>query len=656
MPDRARKALLVAVLVLGGLLLVWPPALPDADVLRTALLLVRAGMLLLLPGLAVVLLARPLDGSGPLQTLCLAPLVSLALCPLLLFWTGLLGGVWSRGATLALLAVSGGVVGWRLVRGPLGRPSRAEWGWALALGGVFLAALAVRLWVIRGVPYPSWTDSYHHTLITQLILDGGRVPASYRPYAALDGFHYHFGYHAYSAFLAWLTGLPAHRAVLWGGQVLNALTVPSLFLFLDRLTRDRRAALVAAAIAGLVCWLPAYYVNWGRYTQLTGHLLLPAALVLTHEALQGRLGGRDGRWRSALVGGLLAAGIGLTHYRVAIFYLAGALVVALVALARAGWRPARLGRPAAGLLAMGGPALVLVGPWLPSLLRRSAEAAQQVAARGDVGQVDYFTLDFVLIMGLPRIFLGASIAAGVWLLARARRRPLGALILLWLAFLIALANPSVSGLPNGFLDNGTVIVALYLPACLLLGLALADMAGLVGSALRARGGRGWPVDLALALGVAVAAQGGVEAMLSWGYEPLRAHVTNCDLPALEWIREHTPADARFAVASNFWLAEGLEGVDGGFWIPYAAGRQTTLPPMVYINEATPAGIAETNALARAMDAAASAEEFAAVLQRAGVDYAYRGIRAEQPWYCWLEDADVFQPLYEAEGVGVYRLR
>ena len=111
MPDRARKALLVAVLVLGGLLLVWPPALPDADVLRTALLLVRAGMLLLLPGLAVVLLARPLDGSGPLQTLCLAPLVSLALCPLLLFWTGLLGGVWSRGATLALLAVSGGVVG-----------------------------------------------------------------------------------------------------------------------------------------------------------------------------------------------------------------------------------------------------------------------------------------------------------------------------------------------------------------------------------------------------------------------------------------------------------------------------------------------------------------------------------------------------------------
>ena len=81
MPDRARKALLVAVLVLGGLLLVWPPALPDADVLRTALLLVRAGMLLLLPGLAVVLMARPLYGSVSIQTLGMAPLTSLALCP-----------------------------------------------------------------------------------------------------------------------------------------------------------------------------------------------------------------------------------------------------------------------------------------------------------------------------------------------------------------------------------------------------------------------------------------------------------------------------------------------------------------------------------------------------------------------------------------------
>ena len=568
--------------------------------------------------------------------------------PLLLFWVGLLGGVWSRGATLGLVGAATGVLGWRLWRGGLPRPARAEWGWALGLGGVFLATLAVRLWVIRGVPYPSWTDSYHHTLITQVILDGGRVPTSYQPYAPLDSFHYHFGYHAYSAFLAWLTGLPAHRAVLWGGQVLNALTVPSLFLFVDRLARDRRAALLAATIAGLVCWLPAYYVNWGRYTQLAGHVLLPGALVLTVEAL---VGGRRA-WREALVGGGMAAAVGLTHYRVAIFFLAGAFVVALVAGVRA---RRGLGRPVAGALAMGAPALVLVGPWLPAVLSRSAEAAREVAARGEVGQLDYFTLEFVLIMGLPRIFLGVSIAAALWMLARARRRPLGALILLWLGLVLFLANPSASGVPDGFLENGAVIVALYMPASLLLGLALSDAASLVAERL-GPGRRRWAVDLALTLGLAWTAYRGVSAMLSWGYEPLRAFVTNSDLPALEWIREHTPPEARFAVASNFWLPEGLEGVDAGFWIPYATGRQTTLPPMIYINEASPAEIAATNALARAMSQAPSAQAFAGVLRGAGAEYAYRGLRVEMPWYRWLSDEAHFQSLYEAEGVGIYRLR
>lgn len=205
---RSVRPALVFALLTGWFLLLWPANLPASDVLRTALLLARATMLLLLPGLALVLLLRPFAEGDPLQALCLAPLVSLALFPVLLLWTGLLGGAWGGTAVLVLLGASSLVLLWRLARTPLALPSRGSLLWAGALGGVFALALAVRLMVIRGVPYPSWIDSYHHTLITQKIMEGGRVPQNYLPYAPMEGFHYHFGFHTFCAFLGWLTGCP----------------------------------------------------------------------------------------------------------------------------------------------------------------------------------------------------------------------------------------------------------------------------------------------------------------------------------------------------------------------------------------------------------------------------------------------------------------
>ena len=48
------------------------------------------------------------------------------------------------------------------------------------------------------------------------------------------------------------------------------------------------AGLVAALAASLVSYFPAYYVSWGRYTQLTAMILLPAAIVCTMLALESR--------------------------------------------------------------------------------------------------------------------------------------------------------------------------------------------------------------------------------------------------------------------------------------------------------------------------------------------------------------------------------
>ena len=246
-------------------------------------------------------------------------------------------------------------------RGGLGRALA----WLASPGPLLIYVLALslgaRLWSVRDLVMPNWWDSVHHTVIVQLLLDHGGLFSSWEPYAPLTTFTYHFGFHGAVASLSWLSGLAAPQAVLVFGQVLNGLTVLGAYLLAQRLTGRPWAGLLAALVTGLVSLMPAYYVNWGRYTQLAGQIILPALMVVTMEAVE-----RGGRRRLAVMA-ILAAGLALTHYRVAIFY--GAFVVALL-LVRA-WQNRRAprtvwhrgGSPGRGCLA----ALALTAPWVWNL-------------------------------------------------------------------------------------------------------------------------------------------------------------------------------------------------------------------------------------------------------------------------------------------------
>jgi len=659
----------VVLLTLGMALLPIPAALLERPALRTVWWLAQALALLTLPGLALIGLLRPLrDGDLP-QTLSLAPIVSLALFPLLLFWLGLAGGRWGAVGVRALLVICAALVVWRFWDSShIPMPTGANARYAIALGLLFVAAVGVRLWIIQGIAYPAWVDSYHHTVITQLVLERGRVPTNYYPYAELDSFLYHFGYHSYSAFLGWVTGLPAHRAVLWGGQLLNALTVPSLFFFVDRVTRDRRAALVAALLGGLVFRMPAYYVNWGRYPQLAGQVLLPVALALTLEATDTPRAHTHARtrWGAVALAGILVGGLGLTHYRVTIFYLVG-LVVLVASLAAA--LILRQRRNARELLssgvrlgALGAVALALMLPWLPALLNKTVTTAQMVLAASDGTQYDYLTLDFVLGYGLRAGALIAAGASALWLIVRVRARPLGVLILLGLVLALFLANPVVSGTPSGFLSNGAVIVGLYLPAALLVGLAVGDFWALAERQFR-RGkgeqssGRVPPLSEALLVVSLVALSWwGVRDKLARGIEPWRYLVSDADVQAMQWVREQTPEDALFAIGTDFWQEAAATGNDAGFWLPYIARRGTTIPPMIYINEADPAQVAATNVALHALNASESSQALAAALQATGADYVYLGNRVEQRWRDILSDPSYFESVYAHDGIAIYRVR
>jgi hypothetical protein len=196
-------------------------------------------------------------------------------------------------------------------------------------------------------------DSPHHVLIVSLMAAFGRVPDNYLPLLPVRDFVYHFGFHALAATLAWLSGLSTPALFLLLGQTLNGLVPLCIYSFVTGLSRQPRAGLVAAFFAGLVSLFPAYYISWGRYTQLAGGLILLPALVAVWALVPSPAGGvaPERSWRSQLPGvgavALLAAGLALTHYRVLVFF--GVAVLVILALGgRGGWKLA------GGVLCRGG--------------------------------------------------------------------------------------------------------------------------------------------------------------------------------------------------------------------------------------------------------------------------------------------------------------
>src|SRR4030042_1873344 len=138
---------------------------------------------------------------------------------------------------------------------------------------IFLFSLVVRLIMVRDLATPAWVDAVHHALITRLILNAGAYPSTLLPYLDISSTVYHPGFHSIAAAFIWLTNLDLAQSLLILGQVLNALSIFSVYLFTTSLTRSSSAGLFAAFITGFFTPMPAYYTSWGRYTELTGLLL-----------------------------------------------------------------------------------------------------------------------------------------------------------------------------------------------------------------------------------------------------------------------------------------------------------------------------------------------------------------------------------------------
>lgn len=628
-------------------------------------LLLGSTIILTLPGLAL-LAAAGLWGQWPgLQRWIVAVSASIALYPVLFYgWRFVLAGrpmpPWLLPAALFTCAL---FLIWREKRRLLQLVQLSSLEWVAVI--VVLGAVVTRLWVALAYPFPAWTDSLHHALLTKLTVEQGNLPSSLEPYFPVPLQMYHLGLYALTSSVMQLTAVPAHTALLWTAQILNALAGIGVYFVLDRKV-GRIGALAGAVAVSFLYHQPAFYVNWGRDTQLASQTILLVAWLVTYETAgawsQGRTEAvaRRKLWANSLVSAVLTSAVFLFHFRVAAFYVALA-VPSFSWLLFQGLRRRRFWHTVLGLATIALLALVLVlsvlAPAVPRYFQAQTSAPAAAILQPEQAQAGFrayyeFPVESILQLGIhtPMLLVTAALA----LLGLLRLNKVTLLSIAWTVLLFLIGYAYLAGVPLLNLTNlGAVLIMLYLPAGLAFGAGIQELANM--------GGRYFSTRTVTVVAVAALLVGAVifAPYRTRDVEQYRYLVTNADLRAMAWIRERTPPDSLFAVNTAFWLPTMPHGTDAGYWIPYLTERRITAGVML-LNLAPVDEQEHTISLSRAVEQAATDSGALAALREQGVDYIYIGERGsyQNPQLnpSALEGSPLLETVYRDGAVAIFRFK
>jgi len=451
------------------------------------------------------------------------------------------------------------------------------------VGIIALATFLARVWLVWDQPFPAWTDSLHHTLLTDIFATQGQLPTSLQPYLDVPMTMYHLGLYGLTGLVTQMLALPAHTALLWTAQTLNTLSVAGVFLLLDRYA-GRSGAIVGMLVVGLLSHQPAFYANWGRFTQLSSQTLLLIAWVMVIDAIysgQHLLPAQKRRFVAQIIfAGMASAAVFLYHFRGAIFYI----LLLAPGMAYIGWRAARsrhLANALIGAFLVGAVALLAIIPVVWPAIQAWLELNQAavntpVASRKQLQQnaEGFFAFDlthFPLFAARPWLLTLAGVAVLYGVLRRSR---VAWLSLLWFSLLMLVGNLYLLGIPELNVTNlGAILIMLYMPIALAIGAAaqtlLDDLPPQWGRTTRRVG--------AAAMLVAIVPFVWVRAH---DYEGFRYFVTPADEKALTWLAKQASPNAKVAINTTFWLPTSPHGVDAGYWVPYFTGGQTNAGVMI----------------------------------------------------------------------------
>jgi hypothetical protein len=488
-------------------------------------------------------------------------------------------------------------------------------------------------------------DSVHHTLITKGILESGGYPENYLPHIPVESSYYHPGYHSLLAAFHWLTDLSLKNSMLIFGQILNAMVVASVYLMTKTLVKDTKAGLVAAMITGFMTLMPAYYVSWGRYTQLAGLLVLSPGIRWVTSSHENR---KNPNY--FVLGGILMAGLFLVHYRVLIFlggFILSYWVGNLYRPDKNTWKRMKESIQDIGVLVISG--IILSLPWLISILKEYFRPLVWKWGGNPVPPVinwQYLTP----VYGVPIMILaGIGLLIGIL-----RKRRFSIIILVWTLILIGIANPRYFHLPfpTGFINQTSVEIMLFIPISLFGGYAVSQTIGLTDRRIPTP----WKwVHAAsiIILGVVISILG-AQRMLPI-INPTTVIFREVDELAIEWIRMNIDEDETIVINPTGWGYGLYMGNDGGFWISPLTGRKTMPPNVLYGHDKVFRTM--VNQFVEDLLPAGNDSTFLwKLLLENNYRFIYLGGRGGVISPQSLEDSSFFDPIYHDQGTWVFEIR
>ncbi len=441
--------------------------------------------------------------------------------------------------------------------------------WVAGTALVVMLVIAFRFYQAKDLVFPAWVDSVHHVLITKKILEAGGIPLTLAPELDVP-LYYHYGFHVVAALFSGISKLEPTQAVLWLGQVINALVVLGIYRLGKSIFKKVAPSLVAALLVGFAFQMPAYYVTWGRYTLLTGLLVMLPAMACAFELVM------DGftRERAARLV-ILTAGLALVHY-LSLYYF-GFFLFSLLVVKGVNWyrskdaevRKQILNRIVKLVLAIIAGILIAL-PWLYRLLAtHSSQISIQVVLPKE-GNLNSYQYILYLLGPTHNYYMMGGAVLGIiiaWWYKRLRS------LALWSLLMVLLSSPW--GLRFGPFRPDHMAIVLFIPASLLLSFTWVKLTDWI-----QRWTRPWIGKTIFVLGVAV--------ILGWGAWQTKSVVNSvtvlanqADWNALDWIDENTPLDARFLTNTTIWQFQTYRGVDGGYWIIPETGRFALALPGLY---------------------------------------------------------------------------
>jgi hypothetical protein len=432
------------------------------------------------------------------------------------------------------------------------------------------------------------------------------------------------------------------------------------------LSRSRLAAVFASLIAGLASPMPAYYTSWGRYTQLTGLLVLPAAFVLLKLLLDLRLTSplrRSPENRQAIrlfvLASISLAGLFLVHYRVSAFLVCLIFAYLLVQLAIDAWRR-RFWRSLAWylsvLFATTISSILLTIPWWPPALHSLFIPVLSMPVPSLTSPANAFA-DFswsYLNTALGLYVLGLAGLGFIWSLLR--RQTFGLVMVLWVVLLFLLANLRIFSIPGSFmLNNTSVAIILFIPSSVLGGYLVG---WLVDGWIQFVPQRWRPFYFVTWAVLTVAFMLVAARVLLPILNPVTFLFREADQPAMKWIEQNIPTDETIAINPFHWGYGLWAGSDGGHWITPLARRRSFPPPILYGMDYSSGTVgAQSDRYRQLLDLASKPVDLHKFLLANGIHYIYIGARGGAFSRQSLQShPELFELLYSLDGVSVFGLR